>query len=198
MPCPTRAFTVLLIAPLVLLARDAVAQSPPTPAEQIALAIQAAPASMREGATVMGYNSGGQLVRLRAGSNDLICLADNAAQPVFHVACYHRSLEPFMARGRQIRARAGGATNEQVDSLRLADIRARRFRIPSGAVLYQIFAPRDSVDVTNATVRSPSHLRVVYLPYATAASTGLSTEPLRGTPWLMDAGKPWAHIMIGP
>jgi hypothetical protein len=194
----SRCITAALAAVLIAVPRTGVAQSPATPAEQIALAVQAAPPAFRDGATVLGYNSTGQLVRLRSGTNDLICLADNPAQPVFHVACYHRSLEPFMARGRQIRARAGGATSEQVDSLRLADIRARRFRIPSGATLYQIFAPRDSVDNAAATVRSPSHLRVVYLPYATTASTGLSSEPMRGTPWLMDAGKPWAHIMIGP
>lgn len=170
----------------------------PTPGEQIVLAIQAAPPAFREGATVLGYNADGQLVRLRAGTNGIICLADDPKAVGFHVSCYHRSLEPFMARGRQLRARPGGATTEVVDSVRLADIRAGRFRIPERAMLYQIFAPSDSVDVRNGRVSSPSFLHVVYLPYATTESTGLSTDPMRGMPWLMYPGKPWAHIMIGP
>jgi hypothetical protein len=38
---------------------------------------------------------------------------------------------------------------------------------------------------------------VVYVPYATPESTGLSTTP--GTaPWLMYPGTPGAHIMISP
>ena len=39
---------------------------------------------------------------------------------------------------------------------------------------------------------------VVYVPYATAESTGLSTKSKKGEPWLMDAGTPGAHIMISP
>lgn len=170
----------------------------PTPGEQIALAVQAAPPAFREGAAVLGYRTDGQLVRLRPGTNGIICLADDPEAVGFHVSCYHRALEPFMARGRQLRARPGGATTEVVDSVRLADIRARRLRVPERAMLYQIFAPSDSVDARNGRVSSPSFLHVVYLPYATAESTGLSTDPMRGTPWLMYPGKPWAHIMIGP
>lgn len=169
----------------------------PSPGEQIALAVQAAPAAMRDGAMVMGYNPAGELVRLRAGSNAMICLADDPKEVNFHVSCYHRSLEPFMARGRQIRARTPGATREQVDSIRLREIRAGRYRIPDRSMLYQVFAPSDSVDVTSGVVRSPGRLDVVYLPYATPATTGLSTDPVRRGPWLMYPGKPWAHIMIG-
>jgi len=41
-------------------------------------------------------------------------------------------------------------------------------------------------------------LYVIYIPYATVESTGLATSPVsEGAPWLMDAGKPWAHIMVG-
>ena len=187
-----------LTLPLAASALGAQQQDVPSPAEQIALAVQAAPLPFRDAATVFGYNSAGQLVRLRAGSNNIICLADDPAVPNFHVSCYHRSLEPFMARGRELRARPGGATSEQVDSIRARDITGRRYRIPDRSMLYQIFAPSDSVDVRNGRVHSPSYLHVVYLPYATADNTGLSTDPARGTPWLMYPGKPWAHIMIGP
>ena len=68
--------------------------------------------------------------------------------------------------------------------------------MPTHAVLYQIFAESDSVDVATATIKSPSYLDVVYMPGATTKSTGFTTDALRGTPWLMYPGKPWAHIMI--
>ena len=39
---------------------------------------------------------------------------------------------------------------------------------------------------------------VVYAPFATPESTGLSTTPVPGGPWLMYPGKAGAHIMINP
>ncbi|MGI8618395.1 MAG: hypothetical protein ACR2L6_04815 [Gemmatimonadaceae bacterium] len=165
------------------------------PAQQIALAVLPAPAGFREASTVLGYRPDGQLVRLRLGDNGIICLADDPKEARFHASCYHQSLEPFMARGREIRARYGNK-RELVDSLRLIDIRAGRIKMPANAVLYQIDAASDSVDVNTATIRSPSYLDVVYMPGATTKSTGLTTDALRGTPWLMYPGKPWAHIMI--
>lgn len=166
------------------------------PARQIALAVLPAPAGFREASTVLGYRPDGQLVRLRLGDNGIICLADDPREPRFHSACYHESLEPFMARGREIRRIHGPDKRELTDSLRLADIRAGRIRMPANAVLYQIFAADDSVDVATATIKSPSYLDVVYMPGATTKSTGLTTDAMRGTPWLMYPGKPWAHIMI--
>lgn len=165
------------------------------PARQIALAVLPAPAGFRDASTVMGYRPDGQLVRLRLGDNGIICLADDPKEPRFHVSCYHDSLEPFMARGREIR-RVHGNKRELSDSLRLADIRAGRIKMPANAVLYQIFAADDSVDVATASIKSPSYLDVVYMPGATTKSTGLTTDAMRGTPWLMYPGKPWAHIMI--
>ena len=166
------------------------------PAQQIALAVLPAPPGLREASTVLGYRPDGQLVRLRVGDNGIICLADDPREPRFHSACYHQSLEPFMARGREIRRIHGPNKRELTDSLRLADIRAGRIRMPANAVLYQIFAADDSVDVATATIKSPSYLDVVYMPGATVKSTGLTTDALRGTPWLMYPRKPWAHIMI--
>ncbi|MCR4340728.1 MAG: hypothetical protein NUW01_12675 [Gemmatimonadaceae bacterium] len=166
------------------------------PAQQIALAVLPAPPGLRDASTVLGYRPDGQLVRLRVGDNGIICLADDPREARFHSACYHESLEPFMARGREIRRIHGPNKRELTDSLRLADIRAGRIRMPASAVLYQIFAADDSVDVATATVKSPSYLDVVYIPGGTPKSTGLTTDALRGTPWLMYPGKPWAHIMI--
>jgi len=83
---------------LSIIAGTAGAQSVkyPTAQRQIAAAVSTMPANLRANATVLGYNAAGKLVTLRKGSNDMVCLADDPAQKMFHVACYHRSLEPFM------------------------------------------------------------------------------------------------------
>ena len=185
----------LILIPLSAGAQNQTVEVLP-PARQIALAVLPAPAGFREASTVLGYRPDGQLVRLRVGDNGIICLADDPREPRFHASCYHESLEPFMRRGREIRAQHGPNKRELTDSLRLADIRAGRIKMPVNAVLYQIFAADDSVDVATATIKSPSYLDVVYMPGATTRTTGLSTDAMRGTPWLMYPGKPWAHIMI--
>ena len=43
---------------------------------QISGAVSAAPEDRREEATVLGYSDAGELITLREGSNELICLAD--------------------------------------------------------------------------------------------------------------------------
>jgi hypothetical protein len=44
-----------------------------------------------------------------------------------------------------------------------------------------------------------SYLRwVIYVPFATPQSTGLSTKASDGAPWLMSPGTAGAHIMINP
>src|SRR3954468_15690794 len=80
----------------------AIAAEVPPPQSQIAGAVLAAPAELREGAAVLGYNAEGKMVELRAGKNEMICLASDPAKTAFNVACYHKDLEPFMARGREL------------------------------------------------------------------------------------------------
>src|SRR5262245_36339349 len=97
---------MLLMAPIAL---NAQAAAPPPAAEQIAAAVQALPATLRDAATVMGYKAGTKLEVLRPGTNGMRCLALYVTRPDFHVACYHDGLEPFMARGRELREQ--GVTN---------------------------------------------------------------------------------------
>src|SRR5687768_9733232 len=70
---------------------------------QIKSALLAAPKEKRDNCTVYGYSANKELVLLRQGTNELICLADNPDEPDFSVACYVKDLEPFMQRGRELR-----------------------------------------------------------------------------------------------
>ena len=70
--------------------------------QQISSAIVAVPMSAREGATVYGYDENGDLIVIREGDNNFICIADNPAKNGFQVVAYHNSLEPIMSRGREL------------------------------------------------------------------------------------------------
>jgi len=174
------------------------AQAPAIPpaAQQVAAAVLPLPDSMRAGAGVLGYDLGGRLVRLREGTNHMLCLADDPRDDRFHVACYHDSMDPFMARGRELRAQ--GLRPEAVDSMRNADVYAGRVRMPPVAALYSLTGPAGSFDPATNTAHGVRPLYVVYIPFATEASTGLSAQPQEGAPWIMSPGTPHAHIMLIP
>src|SRR5690349_12879636 len=88
----------------MLLASTLAATEIPSKEAQIAAAILAAPAELRQGAAVLGYNPQGELVTLREGTNEMICLATDPKKATLSVACYHKELEPYMARGRELLA----------------------------------------------------------------------------------------------
>lgn len=171
------------------------AAAPPA-AEQIAAAVTPAPEAQRDAATVLGYGADGELTVLRRGEGELICLADDPTDERFHVACYHRSLEPFMERGRELRAE--GLEREAVIAARRNEIDAGELAMPDGpTALYSLTGALDAWDPATGTLRAGNRVFVVYVPYATEASTGLPPEPIvDGAPWLMAPGEPWAHVMI--
>jgi hypothetical protein len=185
-----------LTALLALPATTAAAQAPaPPPAEQLAAAVLPLPADLRASATVLGYDATGKLVTLREGTGAMRCLADDPAQENFHVACYHRSLEPFMARGRALRAQ--GVRGEQVDSTRFREVAAGRLAMPrTGGALYTLTGPAGSWNAATGKATGVRPLFVYYMPGATGASTGISETPSRTEPWLMFPGTPKAHVML--
>lgn len=166
------------------------------PAEhQIASAILAAPEARRAEAAVLGYTPEGKLVTLREGTNDLICLADNPHDDSFSVACYHRDLEPFMARGRELSAQ--GLKGRERHEARWKEIEEGKLFMPREPRTLYVLNGK-GFDAASGKVINPYLRWVIYTPYATPATTGLSTEPSPGAPWLMFAGTPGAHIMINP
>jgi hypothetical protein len=90
---------------------------------------------------------------------------------------------------------------QPVDSARLADIKAGRWKMPdTPAALYNLVAVQDSLDPATGLPRgNGTRWYVVYIPYATEASSGFSTAADgSGRPWLMNPGEPWAHLMVTP
>ena len=166
-----------------------------SPDDQITSSTLPAPADRRAGATVLGYDTTGALTTLRTGSNEFVCLADNPNDNAFSVACYHEDLEPFMARGRELLTQ--GVTG-------MTRIQTREREVASGALTMPreprtLYVIEGSGFNPNAGVITDAYTRwVVYTPFATPESSGLSTEPSEGGPWLMMPGMAGAHIMITP
>lgn len=183
-----------VLAACALLPLPLAAQTPP-PEQQIAAAVLAAPAERRADATVLGWDASGAVVTLRAGGNDMVCLADNPAAEGWSAACYHEALEPFMARGRALAAEGldGNARRDR----RYEEIEAGTLPFPKEpTTLYVLHG--QGFDAATGEVIQPYLRWVIYTPFATAESTGLSTTPVPGGPWLMGAGTAGAHIMISP
>lgn len=190
-----KALTCLSLMCLLPGVARAQASAPPSDAIQIASAVQPLPVEYRASAKVLGYHQGSdKLVTLREGTGEFICLAHNPAEKDFHAACYHKSLEPFMARGRALREQ--GVKDERVDTVRFAEVKAGKLAMPKQAAMYQLFG--GTVDPATGAVTGGHPLFVMYMPGATAASTGLSAKPAEHDPWIMYPGTPKAHIMLAP
>lgn len=165
---------------------------------QIKTAVMAAPEELRGEATVYGFNKDGNMVLLREGQNDVICLADDPKVKGFNVACYHKDLEPFMKRGRELRAE--GKQGKEIEYSRTKEIDEGKLLMPKApTTLYVLTAPHENYNIETGEVTDTYLRYVIYTPYATSESTGLPLKPhTAGMPWIMDPGKPHAHIMISP
>lgn len=170
----------------------------PASATQIKLALLAAPDDKKDSATVYGYSPNKELVLLRKGTNELICLCDDPAQPGFSVACYQRDLEPFMQRGRELRKQ--GKSTEEIFNIREQEVKEGKLIMPKApATLFVYSAGAKDYDPIKGEVKNGYLRSVIYIPYATAESTGLPTRPQApGLPWIMNPGTHGAHIMINP
>jgi hypothetical protein len=169
----------LLVFGCLVVVSTMVLAAPPSlsPDQQIAAAVSPAPSEARDTATVLGHLADGGVETIRQGSGDLICLADDPSDDRFHVACYHKDLEPFMARGRQLRAQ--DVSRDEVQRIREEEIEAGKLVIPPRpTALYSLSGPVDSYDPNTGKV------------------TGANRVLTDGAPWIMSAGKPWAHIMV--
>lgn len=190
---------VLLLAAWTSAPAVTAAQHQPAPvAEQIAGAVLPLPEDQRAGATVMGYRAVGRLTVLRQGTGDMICMADEPGNETYHVACWHESLGPLMAMGRELTAR--GIQDPQRDSIRAAAAADGRLEMPEHpAAFHSLTGPVASWNPQDGTFVGASKLHTVYIPWATSETTGLSTAPAGGgQPWLMFPGSYRAHIMIVP
>lgn len=186
-----------ILLPLLFLVIHLHAQVPPAEV-QIKAAVLAAPAELRAGAMVYGYNDKGEFMVLRKGTNEMVCLADDPKQPGLNVSCYHKELDVFMARGRELKA--AGKTSQEIFDIREEEVKNGKLFMPKQPTsLFVYSANADNYNEKTGEVTKGYLRYVVYIPWATSESTGLPLSPeAPGMPWIMDPGTHRAHIMINP
>ncbi|UZD24130.1 hypothetical protein PBT90_12120 [Algoriphagus halophytocola] len=176
----------------------AYAQETPVPSKEIQIktAVLAAPHEKQKDASVLGYDSNGELVELKKGSNEMICIASNPTGKGFSVSCYQSDLEPFMQRGRELKQE--GKSFQEIFDIREEEAKSGKLQMPKdGATLFVLSA--ENFDANTGKIEDTYLRYVVYLPWATPETTGLPLKPdAPGMPWIMDPGTHRAHIMITP
>ncbi len=154
--------------------------------EKIKTATSALPAALRDGATVIAYDSKGLPQVLRQGTNSIFC-ADLSTAEGFNVSC----------RGNALRAASDFSAKEKAEGKDAKAITAdtdaayasgKLTRAPAGTTIY------GRGGKTMAEARS---MWVVLMPNVKGEDLGLPTTRMNtSSPWMMRSGTPGAHIMM--
>ena len=165
---------------------------------QIQTAVLPAPEEDRDAAMVYGYNESGEMVVLREGTNNLVCIGDDPDKEGISVSCYSKKLEPFMARGRELTVE--GKNTKEKREIRGTEVASGKIPMPKApSMTYIYFGKEENYDKTTGLLKDGQFRYVIYTPFATPEETGLPIKPhAKGMPWLMDPGTHRAHIMVGP
>jgi hypothetical protein len=93
-----------------------------------------------------------------------------------------------------------GKSFQEIFDIREQEVKSKKLSMPAQpATLYVFSAKEEQFNRTTGEVKDGNLRYVVYIPYATAESTGLPLKPeAPGMPWIMDPGTHRAHIMITP
>ena len=147
-------------------------------------AVLALPAPMRADATVVRFIDGEEVV-LRSGKDEIFCRADDPETSGVNVWCYPRSHAAYARRWFALAAT--GLPASEVNDRIVAEIEAEELEWPALAVNYNLRGPSADTATLNT---------VVYMPYATGESIGLTEDRQYDRPWLMYSGTAFAHVMI--
>jgi len=194
--------TALFILGVVAISTSALAQAPagrgappPPPALEagasqadVDKALIAAPANMKDQATVIKWKPDFTYDTLRKGTNRLVCYDRSgfAQQQPFSVECTSIANIDRAAQNLKFEA-AGGADRMKTQALLdAAEKDGTRVKPEFGSVWYHQMGP------------DKDHLRAhmtIAVPGATTASLGLPDNGRQGGVWIMNAGTTTAHLM---
>jgi hypothetical protein len=156
------------------------------PADAIATALLALPASVREGATVIKWKPDQTYDTLQKGTNGLVCY-DRSGFPLqqpFSIECTSMGNLPRIAQNLKAEALGDKAKSEAM--LKAEEQDGTRAKPQFGSVWYHFAGPdRD---------HARPHMTIA-VPGATAQSLGLPDKRTQDSIWIMNAGTTTAHIM---
>src|SRR5215471_10492580 len=151
-------------------------------------ALIAAPAAMRNQATVIKWKADFTYDTLRKGTNGLVCY-DRSGRPLqqpFAVQCTSMGNMPREA--QNLKAEATGDRAKSEAMLKAMEQDGTRAKPEFGSVWYHLAgADRDHLSAHEVTIAVPG---------ATQASLGLPEARRENGAWIMNAGTSTAHIMI--
>jgi hypothetical protein len=154
------------------------------PAAEIEKALLAAPANMREAATVIKWKPDFTYETLKKGTNRLVCY-DRSGQPKqqpFMVEC--TSLGNLERAAQNLKFEAAGEKTQAL--LDAAEKDGTRVKPEYGSVWYHVMGADREHTRTHMTIAVPG---------ATTQSTGLPDNNKQGGVWIMNAGTTTAHLM---
>jgi hypothetical protein len=174
------------IVPIVLGVMGAATAGLAQSSLEIDRALAAAPAQMREGATVIKWKPDFTYDTLKKGTNRLVCY-DRSGEPgraPFAVQCTSLGNLERVAQSRRFEAETDAAKRKAM--IDAAEANGTRVKPEYGSVWYTMNGPDQAQARMHVTIAVPG---------ATTQSTGLPDNPKQGGVWIMNAGTTTAHIM---
>jgi hypothetical protein len=154
--------------------------------DAIAKALLAAPANLREGATVIKWKADFTYDTLRKGTNRLVCYDRTGLpeQQPFSIEC--TSLGNLDRVAQSLKFESGGDKVKTQALIDAAEKDGTRVKPEYGSVWYHTLGPDQE--------HARQHMTIA-LPGATTASTGIPDKRRDDGVWLMNAGTSTAHVM---
>lgn len=177
-------FQTSVVLGLVVFTAGAFAQSP---IDSIDIALKAAPARLRDNATVIKWKSDYTYETLRKGSNRLVCY-DRSGQPgqqPFAVEC--TSIGNLDRVAQNLKLEAIPDKQASLAAFDAAEKDGTRVKPEYGSVWYHVNGPDAE--------HTHSHITIA-VPEATGKSLGLPEDGKQGGIWVMNPGTSTAHLMI--
>jgi hypothetical protein len=150
----------------------------------IATILSAAPANLREGATVIKWKPDHTYDTVKKGTNRLVCYDRSGLpkQQPFSIECTSLGNLEREAQNQKFEA-MGDKAQAMFDA---AEKDGTRVKPEYGSVWYHLMGADKEHARTHMTIA---------IPGATTQSTGLPDNPKQGGVWIMNAGTTTAHIM---
>jgi hypothetical protein len=178
-----RMIPIVLSLSALAVSTSALAQAP---ADAIATAVSAAPANLRDGATVVKWKPDFTYETLKKGTNRLVCYDRSGfpLQQAFSIEC--TSIANLDRVAQNLKAEALGDKAKSEAMLNEEEKNGTRVKPEFGSVFYHLMGPDKDHARTHMTIAVPG---------ATTQSIGLPDKPGQGGVWIMNAGTTTAHIM---
>ena len=150
-------------------------------------ALLAAPANLRDQATVIKWKSDWTYDTLRKGTNRLVCFDKSGLPGQLPYSLECTSLGNLDRAVQNMRFESEPDRAKRQAALDAAEKDGSRAKPEFGSVWYHLMGKDQSTARTHMTIAVPG---------ATAQSMGLPDNPKNGGVWIMNAGTSTAHLMV--